>query len=190
MTWADLGLRYNVEPFQKESVQRYVTLSGLAGDQYIRKTKLGFDTLLDALDVWKAVSPTPFPSFYHNRNFKGADALRISHGDMQRMGQKAGLDGVVWLKQAKPTAVTFMADEREAPTKDEGERPPEMKPIRSLSEEETEEESEGEPLLTKRKRKRNEQGGQQEPFLLAIGGQARPDGDEGGTGWLELPNYF
>jgi hypothetical protein len=43
MTWADLGLRYNVEPFQKESVQRYVTLPGLAADQYIRETKLGFD---------------------------------------------------------------------------------------------------------------------------------------------------
>jgi hypothetical protein len=76
MTWADLGLRYNIEPFRKESVQRYVTLPGAAADQYINKANLGFDTLLEHLDVWKAVSPTPFPSFYHNRNFKGGDALR------------------------------------------------------------------------------------------------------------------
>jgi hypothetical protein len=191
MTWADLGLRYNIEPFRKESVQRYVTLPGMAADPYIHEANLGFDTLLESLDVWKAVSSTPFPSFYHDRNFKGADALRYCYGDIQRMGVKAGPDGVVRFKQPKPTTITFMADEREAPTEDEGERPPKMKPIRSLAEEETEEESEGEPLLTKRKRKGvNEQEGQHEPFLLAIGGQAGPDGGEGGMGYLELPNYF
>jgi hypothetical protein len=92
MTWADLGLRYNIEPFRKESVERYVTLSGAAADQYVNKTNLGFDTLLD---VWKAVSPTPFPSFYHDRNFEGGDALRYCYGDIQRMGAKAGPDGVV-----------------------------------------------------------------------------------------------
>jgi hypothetical protein len=32
MTWADLGLRYNMTPFWKESVQRYVTLPGAAAD--------------------------------------------------------------------------------------------------------------------------------------------------------------
>jgi hypothetical protein len=110
---------------------------------------------------------------------------------MQRMGQKAGLGGVVRLRQPKPTTVTFMADERKAPTEDLGERPPRMRPIWSLPDEETEEESEGEPLQRNNKRKGvNEQGGQQEPFLLAIGGQTGPDGDEGGTGWVELPDYF
>jgi hypothetical protein len=154
MTWADLGLRYNIEPFRKESVQRYVTLPGSAADQYIHEANLGFDTLLESLDVWKAVSATPFPSsFYHDRNFKGADALRYCYGDIQRMGVKAGPDGVVRLRQEKPTTITFMADEREAPTEDEGERPPKMKPIRSLPEEELEEESEEEPLMTNRKRK-------------------------------------
>jgi hypothetical protein len=102
MTWADLGLRYNIEPFRKESVQRYVTLPGAAADQYINEAKLGFDTLLEHLDVWKAVSPTPFPSFYHDRNFKGGDALRYCYGDIQRMGAKAGPDGVVRLRQPKP----------------------------------------------------------------------------------------
>jgi hypothetical protein len=33
MTWADLGLRYNIEPFRKESVECYVTLPGAAADQ-------------------------------------------------------------------------------------------------------------------------------------------------------------
>jgi hypothetical protein len=94
MTWADLGLRYNIEPFRKESVQRYVTLTRAAADQYLNETKLDFDMLLEHLDVWKAVSPTPFPSFYHDRNFKGGDALRYCYGDIQRMGAKAGPDGV------------------------------------------------------------------------------------------------
>jgi hypothetical protein len=153
MTWADLGLRYNIEPFRKESVQRYGTVPGAAADQYINEANLGFDTLLEHLDVWKAVSPTPFPSFYHDRNFKGADALRYCYGDIQRMGVKAGPDGVVRLRQEKPTTITFMADEREAPTEDKGERPPKMKPIRSLAEEEMDEESDEEPLLTKRKKR-------------------------------------
>jgi hypothetical protein len=191
MTWADLGLRYNIEPFRKESVQRYVTLPGAAADQYINEANLGFDTLLEHLDVWKAVSPTPFPSFYHDRNFKGGDALRYCYGDIQRKGAKAGPDGVVRLRQPTPTSITFMADEREAPTEDEGERPPKMKPVRSLAEEEMDEESDEEPLLTKRKKRGiNEQEGQHEPFLLAIGGQAGPGGEEGGTGYLELPDYF
>jgi hypothetical protein len=51
MTWADLGLRYNIEPFRKESVQRYVTLPGAAADQYVNEANLGFDTLLEHLDV-------------------------------------------------------------------------------------------------------------------------------------------
>jgi hypothetical protein len=81
-----------------------------------------------------------------------------------------------------------MADEREAPTEDEGERPPKVKKIRSLAEEEMDEESDEEPLLTNRKKRGvNEQEGQHEPFLLAIGGQARPDGEGGGTGYLDLP---
>jgi hypothetical protein len=45
--------------------------------------------------------------------------------------------------------------------------------------------------LTKRKRKGDdEQEGQQEPFLWTIGGHAGPSGEEGGTGWLELPDCF
>jgi hypothetical protein len=123
MTWADLVLRYNIEPFRKESVERYVTLPGAAADQYVNEANLGFDTLLKHLDVWKAVSPTPFPSFYHDCNFKGGDALRYCYGDIQRMGAKAGPDGVVRLRQPTPTTITFMANGREAPTKDEGERP-------------------------------------------------------------------
>jgi hypothetical protein len=191
MTWANLGLRYNIEPFRKESVQRYVTLPGAAADQYVNEANLGFHTLLERLDVWKAVSPTPFPSFYHNRNFKGGDALRYCYGDIQRMGAKAGPDGVVRLKQPTPTTITFMADEREAPTEDEGERSPKVKKIRSLAEEEMDEESNEEPLLTKRKKRGvNEQEGQHEPFLLAIGGQAGPDGKGGGTGYLDLPDIF
>jgi hypothetical protein len=84
-----------------------------------------------------------------------------------------------------------MADEREAPTEDEGERPPKMKKIRSLAEEEMDEESDEEPLLTKRKKRGiNEQEGQNEPFLLAIGGQAGPGGEDGGTGYVELPDIF
>jgi hypothetical protein len=84
-----------------------------------------------------------------------------------------------------------MADEREAPTEDEGERPPKMKPIRSLAEEEMDEERDEEPLLTKRKKRGiNEQEGQHDSFLLAIGGPAGPGGKEGGTGYLELPDYF
>jgi hypothetical protein len=191
MTWANLGLRYNIKPFRKESVQRYVTLPGAATDQYINEANLGFDTLLEHLDVWKAVSPTPFPSFYHNRNFKGGDALRYCYGDVQRMGVKAGPDGAVRLEQPIPTTITFMADEREAPTEDEGERPPNMKPIRSLPEEELEEESDEEPLMTNRMRKGvNKPEGPGEPFLLAIGGLAGRGGNEGGTGYVELPNYF
>jgi hypothetical protein len=69
------------------------------------------------------------------------------------MGAKAGPDGVVRLRQPTPTTITFMADEREAPTEDEGERQPKMKPIRSLAEEEMDEESDEEPLMTNRKRK-------------------------------------
>jgi hypothetical protein len=191
MTWADLGLRYNIEPFRKESVQRYVTMPGAAADQYVNEANLGFDTLLEHLDVWKAVSPTQFPSFYHNRNFKGGDVLRYCYGDIQRMGAKAGPDGVVWLKQPTPTTITFMADEREAPTEDEGEWPPKVKKIRSLAEEKMDEESDEEPLLTKRKKRGvNEQEGQHEPFLLAIGGQAGPDGEGGGTGYVDLPDMF
>jgi hypothetical protein len=191
MTWADLGLRYNIEPFRKESVRRYVTVPGAAADRYINEANLGLDTLLEHLDVWKAVSRTPFPSFYHDRNFKGADALRYCYGDIQRMGVKAEPDGVVRLRQEKPTTITFMADEREAPTEDKDERPPKMKPIRSLPEEESEEESEEEPLMTNRKPKGvNQPESQHEPFLLAIGGQAGPGGEEGGTGYLELPDYF
>jgi hypothetical protein len=191
MTWVDLGLRYNIEPFRKESVQRYVTLPGAAADQYFKETKLGFDMLLEHLDVWKAVSPTLFPSFYHDRNFKGGNALRYCYGDIQRMGAKAGPDGVVQLRQPMPTTITFMADEREAPTEDEGERPPKVKKIRSLAEEEMDEESDNKPLLTKRKKKGvKEQEGQHEPFLLAIGGQAGKTGDEGGTGYVDLPNHF
>jgi hypothetical protein len=84
-----------------------------------------------------------------------------------------------------------MADEREAPTEDEGERPPKMKPIRSLAEEEMDEESDEEPLMTNRKRKGvNQPKSRQEPFSLAIGGQAGPGGEERGTGYLELPDYF
>jgi hypothetical protein len=166
MTWADLGLMYNIEPFQKESVQRYVTLPGSPADQYLNEANLGFDTLLEHLDVWKAVSPTPFPSFYHDRNFKGADVLHCCYGDIQRMGVKAGPDGVVWLRQEKPTTITFMADEREAPMEDEGERPPKMKPIRSLAEEEMDEESNEDPLMTNRKRKGvNQPESRLEPFL-------------------------
>jgi hypothetical protein len=82
MTWADLGLRYYIEPFRKESVQGYVTLPGPAPDQYLNKTKLGFDMLLEHLDVWKDVSPTPFPSFYHDCNFKGGNALRHCYEDI------------------------------------------------------------------------------------------------------------
>jgi hypothetical protein len=165
MTWADLGLRYNIEPFRKESVQRYVTLPGAAADQYVNEANLGSDTLLEHLDVWKAVSPIPFPSFYHNRNFKGGNALRYCYGDIQRMGAKAGPDGVVRLRQPTPTTITFMADEREAPTEDEGERPPKMKPIQSLAEEEMDEESDEEPLMTNRKRKVvNQPESRQEPF--------------------------
>jgi hypothetical protein len=186
-----MGLRYNIEPFRKESVQRYVTLPGAAADQYVNEANLGFDTLLEHLDVWKAVSPTPFPSFYHNRNFKGGDALRYCYKDIQRMGAKAGPDGVVRLKQPTPTTITFMADEREAPTEDEGERPPKMKHIRSLAEEEMDEESDEEPLMTNRKRKGvNQPESRQEPFLLAIGGQAGPGGEEGGTAYLELLDIF
>jgi hypothetical protein len=153
MTWADLGLRYNIEPFRKESVQRYVTLPSAAADQYINEANLGFDTLLEHLDVRKAVNPTLFPSLYHNHNFKGGDALRYCCGNIQRMGAKAGPDGVVRLRQPTSTTITFMADEREAPTEDEGERPPKMKPIRSLAEEKMDEESDEEPLMTNRKRK-------------------------------------
>jgi hypothetical protein len=51
---------------------------------------------------------------------------------------------VVRLRQPTPTTITFMADEREAPTKDEGERPPKMKKIRSLGEEEMDTESDEE----------------------------------------------
>lgn len=66
MTWADLGIRFNVEPVQKESMQRYVivTLPGLAANQYFHEPKPVFDRILDALDVWKDASPSPFPSFY------------------------------------------------------------------------------------------------------------------------------
>jgi hypothetical protein len=53
------------------------------------------------------------------------------------------------------------------------------------------EESDEEPLLTKRKKRGiNEQEGQHEPFLLAIGGQAGPGGEEGEAGYLELPDIF
>jgi hypothetical protein len=84
-----------------------------------------------------------------------------------------------------------MADEREAPTEDEGERPPKMKHIRSLAEEEMDKESDEEPLMTNRKRKDvNQPESRQEPFVLAIGGQAGPGGKEGGAGYLELPNIF
>jgi hypothetical protein len=82
MTWADLALRYKIKPFRKESIQRYVTLPGAAADQYLNESKLGFDMLLEHLDVWKAASPTPFPFFYHDRNFKGGNALRYCYGDM------------------------------------------------------------------------------------------------------------
>jgi hypothetical protein len=51
ITWADLGLRYNIEPFRKKSVQRHVTLPGAAADQYLNETKLGFDMVLEHLDV-------------------------------------------------------------------------------------------------------------------------------------------
>jgi hypothetical protein len=126
--------------------------------------------LLEHLDVWKAVSPTPFPFFYHNRNFKGGNALRYCYGNIQRMGAKAGPDGVVRLRQPTPTTITFMVDEREAPTEDQGERPPKMKKIRSLAEEEKDTESEEELLLTKRKRKEvSAQKGQDEPFKAFIG---------------------
>jgi hypothetical protein len=84
-----------------------------------------------------------------------------------------------------------MADEREAPTETEGERPPKGKKIRSLAEEEMDKESDDEPLLTKRKKKGvKEQEGQHEPFLLAIGGQAGKTGDEEGMEYVDLPNYF
>jgi hypothetical protein len=84
-----------------------------------------------------------------------------------------------------------MADEREAPTEDEGERPPKVKKIRSLAEEEMDEESDDEPLLTKRKKKGvKEQEGQHEPFLLAIGGQAGPNGKGGGTEYVDLHDLF
>jgi hypothetical protein len=69
------------------------------------------------------------------------------------MGAKAGPDGVVQLRQPTPTTITFMADKREAPTEDEGERPPKVKKIRSLAEEEMDKESDDEPLLTKKKRR-------------------------------------
>jgi hypothetical protein len=53
------------------------------------------------------------------------------------------------------------------------------------------EESDDEPLLTKRKKKGvKEQEGQYEPFLLAIGGQAGPDGEGGGTGYVDLLDLF
>jgi hypothetical protein len=106
-------------------------------------------------------------------------------------GGESRPDGVVRLRQPTPTTITFMADEREAPTEDEGERPPKVKKIRSLAEEEMDEESDEEPLLTKRKKRGvNVQEGQHEPFLLAIGGQAGPRGEGGGTGYLDLPNIF
>jgi hypothetical protein len=66
-----------------------------------------------------------------------------------------------------------------------------MKPIRSLAKEEMDEESDEEPLMTNRKRKGvNQPESRQEPFSLAVGGQAGPGGEEGGTGCLELPDYF
>jgi hypothetical protein len=45
--------------------------------------------------------------------------------------------------------------------------------------------------MTNKKRKDvNQPESRQGPFLLAIGGQAAPGGEEGGTGYLELPDYF
>jgi hypothetical protein len=84
-----------------------------------------------------------------------------------------------------------MADEREAPTEDEGERPPKMKPIRSLPEEESEEESKEEPLMTNRKRKgvkrtRRPTGA----FFIGNWRAGRTRWRRGGTGYLELPDYF
>jgi hypothetical protein len=49
--------------------------------------------------------------------------------------------------------VTFMADERYAPTENEGERPPKMRWIRNLPDEEIEEESKEEPFETRKKRR-------------------------------------
>jgi hypothetical protein len=107
------------------------------------------------------------------------------------MGARAGPDGVVGLRQPTPTTIMFMADEREASTEDEGERPPKVKKIRSLAEEEMDKESDDKPLLIKRKKKGvKEQEGQHEPFLLAISGQTGPDGEGGGTGYVDLPNLF
>jgi hypothetical protein len=45
-------------------------------------------------------------------------------------------------------------------------------------------------LTRRKKRGVNEKEGQHEPFLLAIGGQAGPDGEGGGTGYLDLPDIF
>lgn len=95
MTWADhIGVRYIVEPFQRESVERYITLPGQAADYYLNQTKLKLDKILEALEVW-ASSPVDlgsFPSFYHNRNTHGIDQLRVSYGDMHKAadGSKFG----------------------------------------------------------------------------------------------------
>src|SRR6476469_10061209 len=42
MTWADFGVRYNIEPFRRDSVERYVTLPGQAADAYVTRKRLIF----------------------------------------------------------------------------------------------------------------------------------------------------
>jgi hypothetical protein len=93
MTWADLGLRYNIEPFRKESVQRYVTLPGAAADQYVNEANLGFDTLLEHLDVWKAVSPIRSPPFTTIATSREGTRCGIAMGTSREWGRRQGQTG-------------------------------------------------------------------------------------------------
>jgi hypothetical protein len=52
MTWADFGIRYNIEPFWTEAVSTWVTLPGGAADYWVDNKEMDMSNALDSLEVW------------------------------------------------------------------------------------------------------------------------------------------
>jgi hypothetical protein len=127
MTWADLGFRFNIEPFWTKAVSTWVTLPGGAADHWVDEREMDMSKALDSLEVWNTAGTRGgdvlvLPKFIQRWNSKGLDGLRITYGDSRTMAKKADPDGAVKLKTEPATLTTFWANNQTAPKADEGQR--------------------------------------------------------------------
>jgi hypothetical protein len=65
MSWADFGLRFNVEPFHIEAVSTWVTLPGAVADSWLQTTDIHMSKAYDCrghvAQCWRAASANLYP---------------------------------------------------------------------------------------------------------------------------------